>query len=401
MKKKYVAPLLLFIFIIVTAGFINNVFYISKECLGWVLGDWLINYSAGFVRRGLSGELVIFLSDIFHIKMNYVVMWIQIIFYSGFLTMFYLLFFKKKLPVWFVIGLLSPATLLFVVFDQFASGRKEIILFFIFAIYLLVLERKTLSNLSAFCFSILLLLATLFHELVFFYTPYFILAAYISSRLHNTSFNLGGSLFVIAGALIIIIPVYLYGQRIEGGIICNGLKERGLPDSVCLGVLAWPNDYGWKNAIQFARESKYLFVYGSTFLLSLIPFMFFIHSMKQSRVSFRNFFIVFPLLILFSLPMFLVAVDWGRWIHIHLVMLLMTSTLLLKKREDEKEWREQPVEIPQMWPAFSKRLNTLLFSVFIVGYIGLWSMPHFGYSKVFSLTKNFYSIKHIFASIFR
>jgi len=29
---------------------------------GWVTGDWLINYSAGFIRRGLTGEIIFFIS---------------------------------------------------------------------------------------------------------------------------------------------------------------------------------------------------------------------------------------------------------------------------------------------------------------------------------------------------
>jgi len=400
MRKKFIVPLLFSFFILVLAGFIDNVHYIAKDCLGWVLGDWLINYSAGFVRRGLSGEIMIWLSNVLNLKLNYTVMWFQVILYSGFLTMFFLLFYRKKLTAWFVVALLSPATILFVVFDQFASGRKEIILFLIFAIYLLVLDRKPLSNLSALLFSILLLLATLFHELVFFYTPYFILAAYLASRLHGASFKAGKALPLVVGALVVMIPVYFFGQRIDGYTICNDLKGRGLPDTVCLGPLGWPDDYGWKNVIQFARESNYLFVYGSTFLLSLIPFLFLIHSIRSVEVNFRNFFLTFPLLLLFTIPMFLFAVDWGRWIHIHMMMLLMTSTLLLKKQVTDFTWREEVVELPHLRLSLTRRMNHLAFILLVLAYIAFWSMPHFGNSDVFSLKKNFYSIKHIFTHIF-
>jgi hypothetical protein len=37
----------------------------------WQIGDWLINYEGGFVRRGLAGSLIRFLSDFSHIQANY------------------------------------------------------------------------------------------------------------------------------------------------------------------------------------------------------------------------------------------------------------------------------------------------------------------------------------------
>lgn len=54
---RYILLLALAIFL---WAFIQRTFLIASVLAenAWVTGDWLINYSAGMVRRGLSGELV-------------------------------------------------------------------------------------------------------------------------------------------------------------------------------------------------------------------------------------------------------------------------------------------------------------------------------------------------------
>ena len=61
---------------------------------GWIYGDWVINYSAGFVRRGLSGEIILFISNFFNLNPPTITSFIKIFFY------FLLLFFSiKKLTI--------------------------------------------------------------------------------------------------------------------------------------------------------------------------------------------------------------------------------------------------------------------------------------------------------------
>ena len=38
----------------------------TRALRGWILGDWLINYAGGFVRRGLLGEGALLLARLFH-----------------------------------------------------------------------------------------------------------------------------------------------------------------------------------------------------------------------------------------------------------------------------------------------------------------------------------------------
>ena len=38
---------------------------------GWTIGDWLINYHAGFVRRGGMGEILLALAQVLHMRTHW------------------------------------------------------------------------------------------------------------------------------------------------------------------------------------------------------------------------------------------------------------------------------------------------------------------------------------------
>jgi len=50
----------------------------------WKMGDWLINYQGGMVRRGLLGEAAYQLSYVTHVNPGYYVFLFQILFYAIF-----------------------------------------------------------------------------------------------------------------------------------------------------------------------------------------------------------------------------------------------------------------------------------------------------------------------------
>lgn len=404
-QKKYVIPVLVIFLSVLSAGYLYNLHSFAANYWGFVIGDWFIGFQSGFVRRGLSGFMLMHVSDVFNAKPCYTLLTFQSILYLSYLSLFILLVSRKKTNPWFLIALLSPATLLFTTFDPNAAGRKEILLFFIFVIYLWCLEKDLLKSfLPKLIFFLALLLATLFHELVFFYSPYFLLATFVYALKNKRPFKLFNSLVMVAGPGLILIAIGLYGITIDGNTICADLKSKGLPESICSGILSWPQEYGWRDVARFARESHYGFVYGTTFLLSMIPYILLVKSFKHPALRLKKFMAAVGLLLLFSSPLFLFAVDWGRWLNIHFMLLLFTSALMLEPAGRDPESGEdlsvlnQHVTMNSKGPFIRKR-KMLLYSVLWLTYIALWSMPHFGYSDVFSITKNFYSIKHMITDV--
>ena len=50
----------------------------------WVIGDWLINYAGGFVRRGLMGELPLPAGDAGHIRTESLAYAVQLLAYAAY-----------------------------------------------------------------------------------------------------------------------------------------------------------------------------------------------------------------------------------------------------------------------------------------------------------------------------
>ena len=62
-----------FLFLVVAIFFLTKLSISYQEILGtnkWAYSNLLINYSAGFVRRGLFGEIFINIHDVFNMKTN-------------------------------------------------------------------------------------------------------------------------------------------------------------------------------------------------------------------------------------------------------------------------------------------------------------------------------------------
>ncbi len=105
-------------------GFLN-----ARRGSGWAIGEWLTNYSAGFIRRGLVGEVVLLLGRASGIQLVWIVFGIQVAVYLIFLWCVYRLTEELQWG-WMVAALLlSPATLGFIVLDPPNGFKKEILLF--------------------------------------------------------------------------------------------------------------------------------------------------------------------------------------------------------------------------------------------------------------------------------
>src|SRR5205814_1403985 len=143
------------------------------------------------------------------------------------------------------------------------------------------------------------------------------------------------------------------------------LLALGAPDSVCTGV--WSDDAATTSEAlgRFAGSFRAATVLGlaGVFPLILIPLYLFLIAAKAPQA--RKVVGVVCALIAASLPLFVVAVDWGRWISIHLVL----STIMCAMFLPEKGERE-PVA-PQ-----ERRWAPLALGLCVMGSTLLWSLNH-------------------------
>ena len=144
--KKIFLPIF---FSLISAYVILNIFHSSIQ-FDWTFQDWLINYEGGFVRRGLSGEIILRTSNFFDVQIQFTYFCIL----SILSLLFYLLFFdflrKEKLNFQNLFIILSPLSISFIIYNFGAIGRKEILLFIIFLIFIFLLSSIKKRELSIF-----------------------------------------------------------------------------------------------------------------------------------------------------------------------------------------------------------------------------------------------------------
>ena len=68
-----------FFIILIVLGIPLNLYKNSSYDNYWTVGEWLISYAGGFVRRGLPGELIHIISENFGISPIFLV-WLMCIF---------------------------------------------------------------------------------------------------------------------------------------------------------------------------------------------------------------------------------------------------------------------------------------------------------------------------------
>lgn len=110
----------------------------------WVYTDWLIDYSNGFTRRGLAGELVRLAAP--YIPAYSVAALLSWLIYGVVVLGYVTLCLRSRAhvrPLCLVALLFMPSLLPFYVYDHGALGRKETIGFLILVVHLLLLTQRT------------------------------------------------------------------------------------------------------------------------------------------------------------------------------------------------------------------------------------------------------------------
>ena len=89
------------------------------------ISEWLINYKGGFTRRGIGGELAIFLSFLFDIALRDSIFLIQTLIQSLYLITIYFIFKDLKTNKVLLLAIFAPIFLLYPIAELEVLGRKE------------------------------------------------------------------------------------------------------------------------------------------------------------------------------------------------------------------------------------------------------------------------------------
>lgn len=158
----------LFSFIYVLFTLIRITLPIHHLPIKYTWAELLINYQAGFVRRGLLGEILFRLQPV----IPSVVTASVLIFACYCMFTYLVLKLLRDAPlVVFAFFVFSPAGFLFPVYDPAIFGRKEIFFFLAFALTIFTCRRFSDHRIKVCSFVLLYTIATLVHEAAMFFAP--------------------------------------------------------------------------------------------------------------------------------------------------------------------------------------------------------------------------------------
>ena len=310
----------------------------------WPLGDWLINFSGGFVRRGLPGEVILLVSHTSGVPLLWVAGAVQIfcvLVFTASVCWLVRRLFIRPTSWWEKALLFSPATLAFVWFDPEFILRKEICLFALLgalAVYLVQRPQRkdVLLSLSLSISCPLLLLS---HEGLVCYLPYLFAVIALARRSSVRALKI-----CFVPAVLCLVPIglsVLYpGTPLVSASVCNsvGGPETGL----CYGPIFYlgiPRAAYEGEVRSLMGDVTFLWAFGLTTILALLPAACGIIDLWRRPVS-RKARLIIPAATLASavasLVLFAQAQDWSRWLYIHMICLLILLFFAAIQRQVEE-----------------------------------------------------------------
>lgn len=285
---------------------------------GYILADWLINYEdGGFKRRGLSGSFFFILQDITGLRLNYIVYFFQFVIISLFFWYYTKLIRYKITDLLYLSLLLSSIGFIGLLNTVTYVGKKEFIVFLLFTYFAYLLDNHKLSKYKEYIFCLLLFISTLLHEVTLFYVPYFAIALYLK----NGKLEIRRYTKYFLAVMIPAAAIVLFGKNVNEGMSLEILSKRGVHPTY--GIFYWDIDER-----QYIKEhlNEYL-LYFISLGISVFHIGYYLKYLKGQKILYILLIGAF----VFSLPLFYLAIDWGRWMYIHMMLIIVLFGMILKK----------------------------------------------------------------------
>ena len=128
--------------------FFFSAFYLfQKHTVGndSTISEWLINYEGGFTKRGLIGQISVYLSYILDIKLRVSILIFQILIIGIYYLLLRNFLLNLRLNNIIIFSIFSPIFILYPVAEIEVLARKETFLYSFFLLYFL-LKNETYRN---------------------------------------------------------------------------------------------------------------------------------------------------------------------------------------------------------------------------------------------------------------
>jgi len=314
----------------------------SRVVDAWTVGDWLINYGGGFVRRGASGELLRLLT----LQGDQVVWLLFLLKCIACLLPFavagvFLWRQRHALEPALLLVVLAPAGLLFAALDPLAGGRKEILLVALasgLTLRLLLGSRHWVPGpLAILLLAAALALLLLMHEGLVVFMPLLFLLMH-----RSVDYRPKQAVFLALTVVVTFLVIMLLSAQPDIPRICARITSWSVSMSECLPAATGANDAAALDAgplawlrldgadalrLTLARITPAGVLSSVAALpICLLPLLLAPAALRQRLLA---QYLVSAAAVL---PLFLVSIDWGRWLH---VMYMMAFMLLVTTRASQ------------------------------------------------------------------
>ena len=378
----------LYLIILTTLIFQVSKFYsFYTEYSAWQYVDWLINYQGGFVRRGLIGEFLFQIHKMINIDLDILIF--------SFVSFLYLMvsFFLIKTIKYLensqlnTLIFLSPGFFLYPIMNSEVIGRKDILFLLVTAFFVFFEKRLNNKNL----FVVLILLAfflSLSHSIFLFYSPYLFFLFFLIKSVRKVKITLAEIIIFLMSLFVIFFLIYFnQGDELIVSEICKSVKSFVTSDCENRGQMFWLGNNAKSHiSVQVVSFDHFLVYLISTILVYFFIFIKFYNSQfKIKNLKIHKFNPVFILLILFlfTLPVYYLGSDWGRYISLSFYGSFFILVLCVKEKLFLKDY-----EI---------RFNKIFFILLVIVYSFSWTFPFYHAEQIkFTLKKPILNIVESF-----
>lgn len=287
---------------------------------GFQHADWLINFSDGVVRRGISGEFFLALGAVLSANPLYLVGVAQgaliLLLIGGLFLKGWTLGMTDRV----VLLLLSPALIIFWVNSPESAYRKEIIGL---CAFLPLLFARTSgpwgTALSVTIFGV----AAFFYEANAFLAPGLMLMLQLRHGAQGT--GVVRIVALLAAASLVFAAVFVDLPTSDG--MCRRILAAGLDDPLCRGIFPWLAEGfdGTTDKVAFFLDelNVSLVVAIAAVVLLHIPCIWIARRLLRGRLEW-SYFLLSSAVIFALYPL---ATDWSRWLSMQ--VFVMTFVLFL------------------------------------------------------------------------
>ncbi len=387
--KNFFSGLLIATFIFQISKF--YAFYL--EYSDWQYADWLINYQGGFIRRGFIGEILFkiqnFLSlDLDILVFNFVALLYLVLTIVLIKSVKYLENSKIDILIF-----LSPGFFLYPIMNSEIIGRKEILLFVMLGLSVFFekyIKDKYLLGIILF----IILALSLTHTGLLFYSSYLLFLFFIIKVDRNKKISFL-EIFIITIFLFIIFSLIYFnsGSKAQVVEICSSIKNFVKDNCINRGQFLWL--YSPVTEYVEVKSRLNISTNFAIYLTSLF-FVFIFFSIKLYSAKFKsnnnlfnsiNPFIIFLLLFFSTIPIYIVGIDWGRYISMSYFSTYFIYIYLIKQKM---------ITFNSKKFLFKRAISRNIFLIFVFFYAFTWTFPFYGANNFkLTLKKPFISVLKI------